>query len=73
MSAARKRVDPFAAAAAKRGAAELVAGWSDERLFDDMAATHLSNSWGLTYNDARAIIVGERARPARKAAANDRS
>lgn len=73
MSAAArpKRVDPFAAAAAKRGAAELVAGWPDSRLFADDASTNLSNSWGLVYNDARAIVSGERAK--RQRPANDRA
>jgi len=57
-----RRVDPFAAAAAKRGAAELVAGWVDDTLVAASAADRLVASWGLEPAAARTIVADERSR-----------
>ena len=57
-----RRPDPFAIAAAKRAAAELVAGWPVEALIAASAADRLVTSWGLEPADARAIVAGERSR-----------
>jgi hypothetical protein len=62
MSAARKRVDPFAQAAAKRGAAELVAGWTVERLLEPNAGLQLARSWGLELAIAQQLVTAERSR-----------
>jgi len=57
-----RRVDPYATAAAKRAAAELVAGWPVEALIAPTAAGRLVTSWGLDSADARTIVAGERSR-----------
>jgi len=57
-----RRPDPFAIAAAKRAAAELVGGWPVEALVAANAADRLVGSWGLEPADARTIVTVERSR-----------
>jgi len=57
-----RRADPLAVAAAKRGAAELVAGWPVDALVAANAADRLVASWGLEPAAARTIVAGERSR-----------
>jgi hypothetical protein len=54
------RVDPFAKAAQERAAAELVTGWTDERLADLGAVDALVASWGLERPAAWRLVDAER-------------